>query len=70
MANSSDTTTWPELAASLYDKLTGRGAEISYAFDSFELQIPSSASAEASHACWKMDGTIRISTRNTETAKS
>ncbi len=60
-----DTRDWPELAISLYDKLTGRGAEISYSFDNFELQIPSSASPDAAHALWRMNGTVRITTRDT-----
>ena len=64
MATKADTTNWPELAIGLYDKLTGRDAEISYAFDDFELFIPSSTAADASHARWKMNGTVRISTRN------
>jgi hypothetical protein len=59
-----DTRTWPELAIGLYDKLTGRDAEIAYAFDNFALHVPSSASADAEHARWKVDGTLRISTRN------
>ncbi|MFW5681513.1 MAG: hypothetical protein ACOC1G_00765 [Phycisphaeraceae bacterium] len=59
-----DTKTWPELAIGLYDKLTGRNAEITYAFDDFELFVPSSASDNASHAKWKMNGTIRITTRD------
>jgi len=64
MTNAPETTNWPELAIGLYDKLTGRDAEISYSFDEFELFIPSSTAAEASHARWKMNGTVRISTRN------
>ena len=64
MATEQETRNWPELAAGLYDKLTGRDAEISYAFDDFELHIPSSTSANAEHARWKMNGTLRISTRN------
>ena len=61
---SNDTHTWPELAIGLYDKLTGRNAEITYTFDDFQINVPSSASAEAQHAPWKMNGTVRISTRN------
>jgi hypothetical protein len=64
MATQNETTNWPELAAGLYDKLTGRDAEISYAFDGFELHIPSSTAADAEHALWKMNGTLRVSTRN------
>ena len=47
----------------LYDKLTGRDAEITYGFDDLELHVPSSASADAEHARWKINGTVRISTR-------
>lgn len=64
MANEQGTNNWPELAIGLYDKLTGRDAEISYSFDDFEIFIPSSTAADASHARWKMSGTVRISTRN------
>ena len=64
MSTQNDTQTWPELAIGLYDKLTGRDAEISYAFDEFELSVPSSTAADAEHARWKMNGTLRISTRN------
>ncbi len=56
--------TWPELAIDLYDKLTGRDAEISYSFDNFELFVPSSTSPDAQHAKWKLNGSLRISTRN------
>ena len=59
-----DTRTWPELAIGLYDKLTGRGAEITYEFDDFELFVPSGTGDQAEHARWKMNGTIRIRTRD------
>ncbi len=62
MAN--DTTNWPELAAGLYDKLTGRNAEITYEFEDFELHVPSSASDNADHAQWKMNGTLKIRTQD------
>lgn len=60
----SDTRTWPDLAIGLYDRLTGRSAEITYEFDNFELFVPSSASADAAHARWKMNGALRIRTRD------
>lgn len=56
------TTTWPELGIALYDKLTGRGAEITYEFDNMEVSVPSSASKEAVHANWKINGTLKIRT--------
>ena len=58
------TRTWPELAIGLYDKLTGRGAEITYEFDNFELFVPSKAGGDADHAKWKMNGTVRIRTQD------
>ncbi|MEM1042173.1 MAG: hypothetical protein AAGI91_06035 [Bacteroidota bacterium] len=58
-----DTQTWPELAIGLYDKLTGRGAEITYEFDNFDLYVPSSTGSDQ-HAHWKMNGTIKVRTRD------
>lgn len=59
-----DTKTWPDLAIGLYDHLTGRGAEIAYQFEDFELLIPSSAAPDASHAKWRMNGVLKIRTRD------
>lgn len=59
-----DTKTWPDLAIGLYDRLTGRSAEIAYEFENFELLVPSSASADATHAKWKMNGVLKIRTRD------
>lgn len=63
MSGNLEIQTWPDLAIGLYDKLTGRDAEITYEFDQFELHIPSSTSNEATHARWRMSGSVRISTR-------
>ncbi|PHI21576.1 hypothetical protein CEQ90_01825 [Lewinellaceae bacterium SD302] len=64
---SKETTTWPDLAIGLYEKLTGRGAEISYEFDNFELHVPRSTDSDMNTdnmAPWKMNGTLRITTRD------
>lgn len=58
------THTWPELAIGLYDKLTGRGAEITYEFDQMEVSVPSSTSSTAERATWKLNGTMRVTTRD------
>lgn len=63
-----DTTTWPELAISLYDKLTGRGAEITYEFENLEVMVPSGASAQAQHAKWKINGIMKLRARDTAKA--
>ena len=56
-------TTWPELAIDLYDRLTGRGAEITYEFEDMDVAVPSRTGEDAEHAHWQIDGTIRITTR-------
>ena len=57
------TNTWPELAIGLYDKLTGRGAQISYEMQNLEVMVPSTATAEAQHAKWVVNGTLKINTQ-------
>lgn len=66
MAEVDDTTTWPELAIGLYDKLTGRGAEITYEFDNLELAVPSKVGNDPDHAHWKVNGTLKIRTEDVE----
>jgi hypothetical protein len=56
--------TWPDLAIGLYDKLTGRNAEITYEFDNLEVNVPSSASSGASYATWKLNGIVNIRTKD------
>ena len=60
----SGTTTWPDLAIGLYDKLTGRNAEITYEFENLEVSVPSSASDQAAHASWKLNGIVKIRARD------
>ena len=59
-----ETNNWPELAIALYDKLTGRGAKISYEFKNFELFVPAGVGAGTSHAHWKFDGQLNITTKD------
>jgi hypothetical protein len=58
-----ETRTWPELAIGLYERLTGRGAEITYEFEEMEVEVPSKVGPDAEHAHWRLDGTLRIRTR-------
>ncbi len=58
-----ETNNWPELAIGLYERLTGRNAEITYEFEDFELYVPSSTSENAKHAKWKMNGKLKIRTK-------
>ncbi|KYH25520.1 hypothetical protein HAPAU_21940 [Halalkalicoccus paucihalophilus] len=59
-----ETETWPELAISLYDRLTGRGAEITYEFEDMEVDVPSKTGEDAEYAHWRVDGTMRIRTKD------
>lgn len=61
-----ETQTWPELAIGLYDRLTGRGAEITYEFEDMEVDVPSKTGEDADYAHWRVDGTMRITTRDNE----
>ncbi len=63
-SSNQDTRTWADLAIGLYDKLTGRGAEITYDFQNLEVSVPSSTSAEAEHARWRLNGVVKIRTRD------
>ena len=58
------TTTWPDLAIGLYDRLTGRNAEITYDFADMHIKIPSGTGPQAEHAEWVLSGTLRIRTRD------
>jgi hypothetical protein len=61
-----ETSTWPELAIGLYDRLTGRGAEIVYEFEDMAVDVPSKVGDDAEHAHWRLDGTLKITTRERE----
>ena len=39
---------WPDLAIGLYDRLTGRQAEISYEFENLHVKIPSDTTESSS----------------------
>lgn len=61
---SQHTNDWSELAISLYDKLSGRNAEITYEADDMEVWVPSGVGDSASHAKWKVNGTLKIRARD------
>lgn len=53
--------TWPDLAAGLYDKLTGRDAVISYEFDEFNINVPTKVGSQEKTP-WEINGTLKITT--------
>ena len=56
--------TWPDMAIDLYDKLTGRHAEITYEFENMEIWVPSGTGDDVTHAKWKVNGILRIRSRD------
>lgn len=64
MSAETHTTNWPDLAIGLYDRLTGRGAEITYEFDDMHIKIPSGVGGEATHAEWVLSGAMKIRTQD------
>lgn len=55
-------TEWTDLAISLYDRLTGRGAAINYELQDMEVEVPRDSSDNSPAAKWRFNGTIRITT--------
>lgn len=55
--------TWPDLAESLFSKLTGRGAEVTYEFVNLEVHVPNVMGPDAKHGHWKLNGILKIRTR-------
>lgn len=64
MSAKTQTSNWPDLAIGLYDKLTGRGAEITYEIENLSVEVPASASADSPRARWVLNGSLRIRTRD------
>ena len=67
MTEAKATKNWPELAIGLYDKLTGRGAEISYEMDNLQIDVPSRVGDGSESAKWVVNGLVKISTRDQAT---
>lgn len=64
MEENKETTTWPDLAIGLYDRLTERNAEIIYEVENLEIQVPGKVGQDADHAKWKINGIMKIRTNN------
>lgn len=65
MSTENATHTWPELAAGLYDALTGRNAEITYDFQDMHVYVPARTGGDnVEHAHWKLNGILKIRTQD------
>lgn len=59
--NDQNIETWPDLAIGLYDKLTGRNAEITYEFEDLDVSVPKKVGSEEMTR-WNLNGKLKIST--------
>jgi hypothetical protein len=60
------TTQWANLLTDLFDRLTGKGAEVSYNFQGLEIDIPRAAGPqgqELGSAKWIVNGRLTITAR-------
>jgi hypothetical protein len=64
----SETKTWPDLAISLYDRLTGRGAEITYELDNVQVHVPNKVGEGAEYALWRVSGALKVRTKDQQAA--
>lgn len=64
MEDINQSNSWPDLAIGLYDKLTGRNAEITYEFSDLRVSVPSSTGGSAEHAEWRVTGQVKIRTKD------
>jgi hypothetical protein len=64
MSEAAHTKSWPDLAIGLYDRLTGRNAEITYEFADLKVKIPSGTGPAAEHAEWVINGSMKIRTKD------
>ena len=65
--SSQQTTQWANLLTDLFDRLTGKGAEISYNFQGLEVDIPRAAGPqgqELGSAKWVVNGRITITAQS------
>ncbi|MGB5951938.1 MAG: hypothetical protein WBG57_05390 [Ornithinimicrobium sp.] len=61
---------WTDLGQDLWAYLTGRGAAINYSFVDMAVEVPRDTGADAPRATWKVNGTLRITTSDDESAGS
>jgi len=59
---------WTDLGQDLWSYLTGRGAAINYTFQNMKVQVPRDTGDDAPRATWQLDGTLRITTSDDESA--
>jgi hypothetical protein len=69
--NSKSAGQWADLLADLFDKLTGKEAEVTYTFDNLEINVPEAVGPDGKtlgSAKWTINGKILIKAEAHRTA--
>ncbi|MDN5894580.1 MAG: hypothetical protein L0H93_11200 [Nocardioides sp.] len=59
-----DVVDWADLGREMWSFLTGKQAEINYDFVDMSVEVPRDTGPDAPRATWKVNGMLRISTRD------
>jgi hypothetical protein len=57
---------WTDLGREMWSFLTGRDAAINYRFIDMSVEVPRDTGAHAPRATWKLNGTLQVTTRDSE----
>ena len=63
-----DVVDWTDLGKEMWSYLTGKGAAIDYTFVDMSIEVPRDTGPEAPRATWKLNGTLRITTTDRDSA--
>ena len=55
---------WTDLGREMWTFLTGRQAAINYSFIDMAIEVPRDTGPDAPRATWKLNGTLRVTTRD------
>ena len=61
---------WSDLGQRMWSFLTGREAAINYTFKDLTVEIPRDTGSNAPRATWKVDGTLTVTTHDSDTRPS
>ncbi len=68
--SSDDVVDWTDLGQRMWSFLTGREAAIHYSFEEMAIEVPRDTGADAPRATWKLNGTLTITTSDSDAAAS
>lgn len=61
-------TDWADLGREMWSYLTGKGAAVNYEFINMAVEVPRDTGPDAPRATWKVSGTLRVTTSDTDLA--